>query len=416
MSKQVTIVGGGVIGLCCAYYLQKTGLDVTVIERGDITTGTSFGNAGYVSPSHFIPLASPGIIAKGLQWMLSASSPFYIKPRLNADLIRWGLQFWKSANEKRMLRNIPHLHNILQLSRELTTAMKDDLGNHFRMVEAGCLMLYKTANTEKHELELAREAADLGIQTKVFSGQEIQQMEPEVEVSVRGGILYPDDCHLHPGDFMHTLKNHLQHNGVTLQLDTAVTGFEKQGRQITGVLTEKGKFECGELIIAAGSWMPDVTKSLGISIVMQAGKGYSITYKNVKRNLRYPAILVDDRVAMTPMGNDLRMGGTMEISGINDHILMKRAQAIFNASKKYYPDLDLQFPERKGIWNGLRPLSPDGLPYIGRHGKYSNLTLAGGHAMLGLSLAAATGKLVGEIINKQKTTIDCSAFNVERYG
>src|SRR5579862_4408410 len=118
MSKQVTIVGGGVIGLCCAYYLQKTGLDVTVIERGDITTGTSFGNAGYVSPSHFIPLASPGIIAKGLQWMLSASSPFYIKPRLNADLIRWGLQFWKSANEKRMLRNIPHLHNILQLSRE----------------------------------------------------------------------------------------------------------------------------------------------------------------------------------------------------------------------------------------------------------------------------------------------------------
>jgi D-amino-acid dehydrogenase len=416
MSKQVTIVGGGIIGLCCAYYLQKAGNEVTVIERGDITSGTSFGNAGYVSPSHFIPLASPGIIAKGLRWMLSSSSPFYIKPRLNADLIRWGLNFWKSANEKKMQQNIPHLNNILRLSRELTSDIKKDLGNHFRMVEAGCFMLYKNPNTEKHELELAKEAAGLGIDTKIFSAAEVQQMEPDVEVNVRGGILYPADCHLHPGDFMQTLKSHLQNAGVNLQLNTTVTGFEKSGNEITSVITDKGKFSCSEVIIATGSWLPVVTKQLGVSIVMQAGKGYSITYENVKRNLHYPAILVDDRVAMTPMGNDLRMGGTMEISGINNYVLIKRAEAIFNASKKYYPNLDLQFPETKKIWNGLRPLTPDGLPYIGRHSKYNNLVLAGGHAMLGLSLAAETGKLVEEIINKQKTSIDCSAFDVERYG
>ncbi|HEX4373591.1 MAG TPA: FAD-dependent oxidoreductase, partial [Puia sp.] len=177
-----------------------------------------------------------------------------------------------------------------------------------------------------------------------------------------------------------------------------------------------GKFDCGELIIATGSWMPVITKQLGISVIMQAGKGYSITYENVERNLHYPAILVDDRVAMTPMGNDLRMGGTMEISGINNNILIKRVEAIYKASKKYYPNLNLQFPEINKIWNGLRPLTPDGLPYIGRHSKYNNLVLAGGHAMLGLSLAVATGKLVEEIINKQKTSIDCSAFGVERFG
>src|ERR1700733_8243136 len=119
MGKQVTIIGGGVIGLCCAYYLQKSGHEVSVIERGDITGGTSFGNAGYISPSHFIPLASPGIVAKGLKWMLSASSPFYIKPRFNADLIRWGMSFYKSANRQALERNIPPLHQILQLSREL---------------------------------------------------------------------------------------------------------------------------------------------------------------------------------------------------------------------------------------------------------------------------------------------------------
>ncbi len=416
MEKQVGIIGGGVIGLCCAYYLQKKGFDVTVIERGDITSGTSFGNAGYVSPSHFTPLASPGIVAKGLRWMLSSSSPFYIKPRLNKDLVRWGLTFWKSANEKTMQKNIPHLNNILHLSRELTSEIKNDLGNHFRMAEVGCFMLYKSAAIEKHEIELAKQAAALGIETEIFTAGQIQEMESEVEVNVRGGILYPIDCHLHPGDFMQTLKGHLQKAGVRLQLNTTVTGFEKNGDSINAIVTDKGKFNCNELIIATGSWLPVVTKQLGIPVIMQAGKGYSITYENVGKNLRHPAILVDDRVAMTPMGKDLRMGGTMEISGINDRILIKRVEAIFKAAKNYYPSLTVQFPAKEKIWNGLRPLTPDGLPYIGRHSKYNNLTLAGGHAMLGLSLAAATGKLVEEIINKQKTTIDCSAFDVERFG
>jgi D-amino-acid dehydrogenase len=416
MSKQTTIVGGGVIGLCCAYYLQKQGYDVTVIERGNISSGTSFGNAGYISPSHFTPLASPGIVAKGLRWMLSSSSPFYIKPRLNADLIRWCLAFWRSANEKKMHQNIPHLHNILQLSRELMSDMKTDLGNHFRMAEIGCFMLYKSLAIEKHELELASQAAALGIDTKTFTGAEIQQMEPDVEVNVRGGILYPIDCHLHPGDFMQTLKGHLQNAGVRLLLDTTVTGFEKNGNHISAVITEKGKFACSELVIATGSWLPVVSRQLGISIPLQAGKGYSITYEQIERNLHYPAILVDDRVAMTPMGKDLRMGGTMEISGINNNILIKRVESIFRSANSYYPNLPIEFPAPERIWSGLRPLTPDGLPYIGRHSKYNNLTLAGGHAMIGLSLAAATGRLVEQIISKQKTSVDCSAFDVERFG
>lgn len=415
MSKQVTIVGGGVIGLCSAYYLQQAGYQVTVIDKGDITDGTSFGNAGYVSPSHFIPLATPGIVAQGIRWMLSSTSPFYIKPRFNWDLFRWLLAFYKKANAANVEHGAPHLNNILHLSRELTVGMREQLGNHFRMQEVGCFMLYKNANTEKHELELAEEAAHFKIDTKVLSAQEIQAMEPEVEVNVRGGILYPLDCHMHPGDFMIALKKHLQQVGVKLQLNTTVTGFEKNGTKVTAVITDKGKFDCEELVLANGSWMPVITEYLGIDLLLQAGKGYSITYQNVARNLRHPAILVDDRVAMTPMGADLRMGGTMEISGLESPTLVKRAQAIFKAAKNYYPNLPVEFPGVEKIWSGLRPLSPDGLPYIGRHSKYANLTLAGGHAMLGLSLAAGTGKLVEEIVEGKKTSIDISAFNVERY-
>jgi D-amino-acid dehydrogenase len=415
MSKQVTIVGGGVIGLCAAYYLQQAGHSVTVIEKGDITNGTSFGNAGYVSPSHFVPLATPGIVAKGLQWMLSSSSPFYIKPRLNWDLMRWLMSFYRKANAAHVAYSAPHLNNILQLSRELTVDIKEKIGNHFRMQEIGCFMLYQNASTEKHEIELAEEAAHLGIETKMFNAQEVQAMEPDVEVKVRGGVLYPIDCHLHPGDLMTTLKKHLQQVGVQLQLNTTVTGFEKSGGRVTAVITDKGKFPCEELVLANGSWLPVITKHLGIDLLLQAGKGYSITYPNISRNLRYPAILVDHRTAMTPMGADLRMGGTMEISGLDSPTLIKRAQAIFKAAKTYYPDLDVEFPAVEKIWSGLRPLSPDGLPYIGRHSKYANLTLAGGHAMLGVSLAAGTGKLIEELVGAKKPAIDISAFAVERF-
>ncbi len=413
---KVIIAGGGVIGLCSAYYIQKEGHQVTVIDRGDIKTGTSFGNAGYISPSHFIPLASPGIVAKGLRWMLSSSSPFYIKPRLNGDLIRWGLTFWKSSAKSTMEKNVPHLNALLHLSRKLQSEMKQDLGNHFRMEEIGCLMLYKQANTEKHEIEMAEEAATLGIETKIFTATEIQAMEPEVKVNIRGGILYPIDCHLHPGDFMITLRNQLSKNGVQFQLNTNITGFEKNSNRVTSVITDKGKFDCDELVLATGSWLPVVSKELGIDILLQAGKGYSMTFNDMKKNLRYPAILVDDRVAMTPMGRDLRLGGTMEISGLNSPLLIKRAQSIFKAAKNYYPDLPVEFPSTDKIWSGLRPLSPDGLPYIGRHSKFNNLVITGGHAMLGLSLAAATGKLTAEIIDAKKPSVDISAFGVERFA
>jgi len=413
MSK-VIVAGGGVIGLCTAYYLNKAGHEVILIDKGDLKHGTSFGNAGYISPSHFIPLASPGIVAKGLQWMLSSSSPFYIKPRLNMDLIRWALTLWKRSGKATMERNIPHLNNILHLSRELTSEIRNDLGNQFRMEEKGCFMLYKSALTEKHEIELAKEAAALNIETKVFSAKEVQAMEPAVEVNVRGGVLYPIDAHLHPGDLMKTIHDHLQQLGVQFQLETTITGFEKHGRKVTKVLTDKGDFSGDEIILATGSWLPVTSRDLGINLLLQAGKGYSMTFDAVEKNLHYPAILVDDRVAMTPMGADLRMGGTMEISGIGSPMLMKRVHAIFKAAKNYYPDLPVSFPAQDKIWHGLRPLSPDGLPYIGRHSSFDNIVMSGGHAMLGLSLAAASGKLVEEIVGGRDTSIDISAFNVER--
>jgi D-amino-acid dehydrogenase len=404
---QVTIIGGGVIGLCCAYYLNKEGYEITVIDRNDITDGCSFGNMGYISPSHFTPLASPGIVSQGLKWMLSSSSPFYIKPRLNWDLLRWGMTFWKNSNAKKVKENIPHLNNLLQLSRELMNDLKKEFNDSFTMIEKGCWMLYKNPATGEHEKHLAEQAEQLGLKTIICNNNEVQ--------NVAGGVLYIDDCHINTTEFMKTLHQHLLNEGVKFLLNTEVKGF-LMNHSIAGVITNNGNTATDEVIIANGSWMPELAKILGVKMLMQPGKGYSVAYNGLEKNLHYPSILVDDRTATTPIDRWLRIGGTMELSGHSDNILPKRVLTLYNAFKKYYPGFEIAPPQIEKAWYGYRPVTPDGLPYIGKHHQFTNLTFAGGHAMLGVSAAAATGKLVNEIISHRSASIDISAFEPERFS
>lgn len=411
----VTIIGGGIIGLCSAYYLSGEGFAVTVIDRGDISDGCSFGNMGYMSPSHFIPLASPGIIAEGLKHMLSSSSPFYIKPRLNADLLRWGYHFWKNSNAATVKRNAPHLNNILQFSRNLIGDMKNDIGDGFDMEEIGCLMMCKAQKTLEHEFHMAEDAEKFGLRVERLNKQQVQELEPDVAVDVSGAVLFKDDCHFNPGKFMLRLKSHLEKKGVRFKLQTTVTGFEKHNNRIASVITDNGKYETAEILLAAGSWLPVLAKMIGQKILLQAGKGYSYTYPFIEKNIRYPAILVDGRCAITPWGDSLRIGGTMELSGINNNVLVSRMKGIYDSAKDFYPGLDIPFPPADKIWTGLRPVTPDGLPYIGKVPGLGNVTIAGGHAMLGISQGTGTGKLVSELIAQKKCSMDITAFNVTRY-
>lgn len=413
---KVTIIGGGVIGLCSAYYLQKEGYSVTVIERGDITDGCSFGNMGYMSPSHFVPLASPGIIAEGFKHMLSSSSPFYIKPRLNWDLMQWGWHFWKSSNATTVKKNAPHLNNLLQLSRGLMNDMRNEIGDVFDMEEKGCLMMCRQQKTLEHEFHLADDAEKFGLKVDRLQKDDVQKLEPDVELNVAGAVLFKDDCHFNPGKMMIALKNYLDKKGVQFQLNTTVTGFEKSNNTVSAVITDKGKFDCEQLVVATGSWLPLVAKMMGIKLLLQPGKGYSHTYQHIEKNIKYPAILVDGRCAITPWGHQLRIGGTMELSGINSKVLISRMQGIYDSAKDFYPGLKIDFPPTDKIWNGLRPVTPDGLPYIDRTGSYNNVIIAGGHAMLGISEGTGTGKLVTEIIQQQKTSIDMTAFKANRFN
>ena len=411
----ITIIGGGVIGLCSAYYLQKEGYEVTIIERGDITGGCSFGNMGYMSPSHFVPLASPGIISQGLKWMLNSTSPFYIKPRLNLHLMQWGWHFWKSSTAKMVEKNSPHLNNILQLSRHLINEMRTEIGDTFNMEEKGCLMMCKQQKTLDHEFHLADDAEKFGLKVERLHKDAVQQLEPDVELNVAGAVLFKDDCHFNPGKMMIALKKYLETKAVHFLLNTTVTGFERSNKNISAIITDKDTFAAEQIIVATGSWLPIVTKMMGIKLLLQPGKGYSYTYDYVEKNIKYPAILVDGRCAITPWGQQLRIGGTMELSGINNNVMISRMQGIYNSAKDFYPGLKIDFPPADKIWNGLRPVTPDGLPYIGRVSNFDNVIVAGGHAMLGISEGTGTGKLVSELMQQKKTSIDMEAFKVSRF-
>ncbi|RYF84821.1 MAG: FAD-dependent oxidoreductase, partial [Chitinophagaceae bacterium] len=214
---------------------------------------------------------------------------------------------------------------------------------------------------------------------------------------------------------MIALKENLQRKGVEFIFKSNVTAFEKNSNKVNAVITNTGKYTADNFVIATGSWIPQVSKMLGINLLLQPGKGYSYTYDHVEKNIHYPAILVDGRCAITPWGHNLRIGGTMELSGINNKVLVKRMQGIYDSAKAFYPGLNIDFPPADKIWNGLRPVTPDGLAYIGKTNEYSNVIVAGGHAMLGISQGTGTGLIVSQLIQDKKTEIDINAFRLSRF-
>ena len=413
---KVGIIGGGIIGLCSAWYLVNEGFEVEIFERGDGSDGCSFGNMGYLSPSHFIPLASPGMVWQGIKYMMDATSPFYIQPRADLDLVRWAFRFWQSATEAKVKVNSPALNELLQFSRLKTIEMSKQLGSDIDLQLKGCYMMYRLPKTADHEQHLAEKARAFGIDTQILNAAELQAAEPNLGVNALGAVLYPLDGHLHPGKWIHALRAALTAKGAIIHYNTEIEELRTTGNTINTAIDAKGEeFAMDHWVIATGAWLPLLMKKLGLRLLMQAGKGYSTTFSQLPHNLSRPAILVDDRVALTPFGTDLRVGGTMELSGINHTIRTPRVQAILNAVKRNFSFFDFSLPPTDKLWCGLRPVTPDGLPYLGNSPNFTNLTISAGHAMLGVSLAAGTGHMVMELVKGCNTTINLSAFSVNRY-
>ena len=416
IQKKVVVVGGGIVGLCSAYYLTLEGHQVTVMDKGDFSSGASHVNAGYLTPSHIVPMAAPGMVSKGLRWMFKASSPFYIKPRLNKDLVQWGLKFMKSCTPDHVQRSMQTLLDINILSKQLYLEMKASEEFDFHLETKGLLMAYQTVHVEKEEAEIVSWARDLGLKIDQLTPSEVLKKQPDAPMNIAGAYWYESDAHSTPELFMKNLIAVLEKRGVTFLTGEAVSHFKIQENKITAVCTTSKQVATDEVVLASGAWSESLVKQLGIQLSVQAGKGYRINIHQ-PTGIRLPAILLEAKVAVTPMQGFTRFGGTMELSGINHLINTKRVAAIARAASAFYPNVVPNQTDIDEVKCGLRPLSPDGLPYIGRHSKCANLVLATGHSMMGWSLGPATGKLVAELISDQPTTLSLLPFSAERkYG
>lgn len=414
MAKNVVVIGGGIMGLNSAYYLRKAGHQVVVLDKSAMNGGASYVNAGYLTPSHIIPLASPGMMAKGLKWMFNSSSPFYLKPRLDPDFIKWAWYFHRSSTRQKVERAIPVIAEINVLSKALYEEihLSGDLGD-FQLEKKGLLMLFKSAEMGAQELQVMKRALDQGLEARELSLEELGKIQPGLNKEIKGAIHYECDAHTTPTQIMEKFKAFLPEAGVAIHTETEVTGFKANGNTLKGVETSKGYFEADEVVMASGAWSPLLGKKLGVKLPLEAGKGYRIDLAR-PTPVRMPAVLMEAKVAVTPMDGFTRLAGTMELSGINNHIRKNRVEAIARLTEQYYDELNIEAAELQSAACGLRPVTPDGLPYIGRVSSWKNLSLATGHAMMGWSLGPVTGKLITEIVSETKPSMSLDAFRPER--
>ena len=392
----VVVVGGGVIGLCCAYYLSEAGFAVTVIDRDhEQKESCSDKNAGMIVPSHFIPLAAPGVVTQGLKWMFDRRSPFYLRPRLDPKLWIWCWHFLRHCNRK-------HVENTRELLRDMSLESRSEFVRlsetlDFPLVKKGLLMLCKTDHGLAEETEVAEQARQLGIEAEACSPERLQEIDPDIQMNVCGGVWYPQDCHLDSELFLDSLRNGIVTNGGEFQSEE-VTNFEYTNDRVHTVATQSGQtFKADSIVMCGGAWTPDIAKKLGVTLPMQAGKGYSFTLEKPTQLPKLCSLLKEGRAAVTPMGKRLRVAGTMEICGNNLAIDNKRAEGIVNSFCQFFPAFETGDFADQAIWSGLRPCTPDGLPYIGKLPSFKNLVVATGHSMLGLSLGPITGKIVRDL-------------------
>lgn len=411
----VVVIGAGIAGLSSAFYLVQEGWKVVILEKNTLEDNCSYGNAGMIVPSHFTPLAAPGIVAQGIKWMFDSKSPFYVRPNLSWNLVDWGLKFLKHANKAHVDRHAEAIRDLNLYSSSLYDGLVETPGFDFELEQTGIMILYKSKEVQHEEIELAKRAQDLNLDVDILDAQQVQALEPQLKLDVLGAAFYKCDGKLYPPKLMQQLIDFLKARGVEFHPQTAVTNFVRSGQKVKEVLTNKGSFAADEVIVTAGAYLPQLTSKLSLKTPLMPGKGYSFMYSpEENKTLKHAALLLEARVAVTPMNGQIRFSGTMELGSANDTIYSNRVKGIVESIPKYFPELDVAYPEDK-IWFGYRPCPPDGLPYLGRVSKLSNVTIAAGGGMMGLSLGPAFGKAVADILAGRKTETDISAFSPDRF-
>jgi D-amino-acid dehydrogenase len=413
-NADVLILGGGVIGLACAHYLLRAGRSVTILEQETAAAACSHGNCGTITPSHAMPLAMPGQIGQALRWLFKRDAPFRVAPRLDLALLEWLFQFARRCTWDEFKRATAVKAPLLKLARR---AIEDLVrGERFdcEFETTGTLNVYRDEQAFAKSQWLPRTLIECGMPAEVLDGARCRELEPALNDSIIGGYLNPGDAHLRPERYGAALVGAVQAKGGAIVESTKITGFRLDRERIAAVATDRGDFAGRDVIFALGAWSPLLARQLDLRIPIQPGKGYSITYTRPQRCPRIPLTLKERQVCVTGWDSGYRLGSTMEFAGYDATLNRTRLDALKRGAAEYL--LEPEGPQVVEEWYGWRPMTYDDLPILGRAARVQNLVLATGHGMLGVTMSAATGLLIADLLCDRTTELDLTPFSPIRFN
>lgn len=408
----ILVVGAGIIGTAVGAELARRGASVCVIDKGSVGRGCSYGNAGWMTPCFSMPLPMPGMLIKSMKWLMDPQSPLYIKPSFSLDLASWLFNFMKAMNETQAKRAVDALVVLSQKSLSEYEKLSH-LYPEIRFEQKGLLMVSRTDAGVKAAVEELEYVKDMNVPGKKLSGDEILHMEPALKSPVLGGVYFSQEAMGEPFQVVQALASEIRKNGGEIVENCELLDLEITGNKIEKVLTSQGEIKAKQVIVATGSWSKSLAKLLRLKIPILGGKGYAMIVPALEKQPKYPIMIVEKKIAITPRENTLRIAGTLELVDQDFSITHKRVENIKNGARDF---LHLPQPlEVQELWAGLRPCTPDGVPLIGYHHSISNLVLAVGHQMLGLQSGAGTGLMVADIVENKKTFVDEKVFDIHRF-
>jgi D-amino-acid dehydrogenase len=413
-TSDVLVLGGGIIGLACAYYLLEAGRGVTVLEQGTPGCGSSHGNCGTLTPSHAAPLAMPGMIGTALRWLFKADAPLRIKPRLDPALLGWLFGFagrctW-SAFEHSLRAKAPLLLGSRTLIEELVR--KERIDCEFEAL--GTMNVFRDEAHFAQARARCERLAGAGVIVEALDAQTTLAREPALKSGVAGALFNAGDAQLRPDRYAAGLAAVVRAKGGIIEEGARVEDFACEGGRIARVATSRGDFAGRDVVLALGAWSPLLARRLGLRIPIQPGKGYSITYaRRPSLCPRLPLTLKEPAVCVTAWGSGYRLGSTMEFAGYDSTLNRTRLDALRRGAAAF-----LHEPEGADVveeWYGWRPMTPDDLPVLGRVPQVDNLVVASGHGMLGVSMSAITGLLISQVVAGEAPMLDLAPFAAARF-
>ena len=417
---KIAILGAGVIGVTTAHYLARQGHEVTVIDRqSGPALETSFANAGEISPGYSSPWAAPGIPAKAVKWLFMRHAPLILHPQINAPTVAWLLSLLRNCTSARYALNKARMVRLADYSQVVQTALNEELGLEYDHRTQGTLQLFRTQKQLDgiyKDTEVLREG---GVPFEVLDQDGCIAAEPGLKATrdlFVGGLRLPRD---ETGDcfkFTVALADHAAATqGVTFQYGTTIQGLIAEGGRITGVQTDKGLVTADAYVLALGSYSPMMVKPLGMTLPVYPVKGYSITAPIINEPAAPVSTIMDEsyKVAITRLGDRIRVGGMAEIAGFSDALPERRRNTLEHSVGSLFPGAgDLK---AASYWSGLRPMTPDGTPVIGKT-KIDNLFLNTGHGTLGWTMACGSARVIADLISGQTPDIETADLGIARYG